>query len=522
MSKFEESNFYKALQDFFINADKKTFLQFLAEFYNRTEGIIDKNNIQDDLIKELRELYLEFNEKGIDNNIVREKVNYFLENSLKIKDIKSQLDTKANKEALDIERKRIDSFTSLPSGSTTGDAELIDGRIGANGTVYDNIGEAIRGQIAPINYLLKSNFTEQNITVLDYWIEPNGNSSDYGGFKHISVPIKTGEKYLIKCKCGNNVRAYILKNSGGYVVSTYQNEAYGILHDYDLEVEIPSTCDGGTLIVNTMKADYVGLKKSVGLKIDFSKVDEGSIPQEKIYGYNDLMVAINEMKDRLNLLNPLYGKKVAFFGDSITASPDSWAGVNGIMGRNNMTGSNNAVGGSTFSSGSDGSNTWESNNINLRLKARYSDNADVDYVIIQGSTNDAFKGRPLGTMLDETDFSTECDMLTFAGAFEDAIRFTVSNWHGKTIGFIDTFKIPRNKKFNTYIDMVKEICKKYSVPVLDLWNESGLCAGIQSINDAYFLIDNDSSTEHSRGTHPNKDGYDKYLIPKVEAWMKTL
>ena len=97
MSKFEESNFYKALQDFFINADKKTFLQFLAEFYNRTEGIIDKNNIQDDLIKELRELYLEFNEKGIDENIVREKVNYFVENNVKIKDIISKMDNKANK-----------------------------------------------------------------------------------------------------------------------------------------------------------------------------------------------------------------------------------------------------------------------------------------------------------------------------------------------------------------------------------------------------------------------------------------
>ena len=92
MSKFEESNFYKALQDFFINADKKTFLQFLAEFYNRTEGIIDKNSIQDDLIKELRELYLEFNEKGIDDNVVREKVNYFLENSVKIKDVIRKLD----------------------------------------------------------------------------------------------------------------------------------------------------------------------------------------------------------------------------------------------------------------------------------------------------------------------------------------------------------------------------------------------------------------------------------------------
>ena len=92
MSKFEESNFYKALQDFFINADKKTFLQFLAEFYNRTEGIIDKNETQDEILKELRELYLKFNEKGIDENIVREKVNYFLENSEKITDICYQID----------------------------------------------------------------------------------------------------------------------------------------------------------------------------------------------------------------------------------------------------------------------------------------------------------------------------------------------------------------------------------------------------------------------------------------------
>ena len=96
MTKFEESDFYKALQDFFINADKKTFIQFLAEFYNRTEGIIDKNNIQDDLIKELRELYLEFNEKGIDNNVVIGKVNYFLENNVKIKDIISKLNTNTN------------------------------------------------------------------------------------------------------------------------------------------------------------------------------------------------------------------------------------------------------------------------------------------------------------------------------------------------------------------------------------------------------------------------------------------
>lgn len=96
MIEFKESKFYKLLQDFFINNDKETFIQFLAEFYNRTEGIIDKNIIQDELIKELREMFLLFNEEGIDENIVREKVEYFLENSSKINDIILKLNTKAS------------------------------------------------------------------------------------------------------------------------------------------------------------------------------------------------------------------------------------------------------------------------------------------------------------------------------------------------------------------------------------------------------------------------------------------
>ena len=92
MIEFTESNFYKALQEFFINNNKETFLEFLAEFYNRTEAIINKNIIQDDLIKELRELYLMLNEKGIDENFVKEKVNQFLEqNNVNIQNITSQL-----------------------------------------------------------------------------------------------------------------------------------------------------------------------------------------------------------------------------------------------------------------------------------------------------------------------------------------------------------------------------------------------------------------------------------------------
>ena len=48
MVEFKDSKFYKLLQDFFINNNKETFIQMLAEFYNMTEGIIIKNNSQDD------------------------------------------------------------------------------------------------------------------------------------------------------------------------------------------------------------------------------------------------------------------------------------------------------------------------------------------------------------------------------------------------------------------------------------------------------------------------------------------
>ena len=56
-----------------------------------------------------------------------------------------------NKNEIAVLKTRMDSFTSLQQGSTTGDAELIDGRVGFDGKTYENIGDAIRGQVSQLS-----------------------------------------------------------------------------------------------------------------------------------------------------------------------------------------------------------------------------------------------------------------------------------------------------------------------------------------------------------------------------------
>lgn len=127
---------------------------------------------------------------------------------------------------------RIDSLARLDDGSTTGDAELIDGRTDDSGVIYTNIGSNIRNiasnltEINGKNYLIPGlygwNFTSSS--------EPPTVDNVYKGYGHASIELHKGD--MIKLKANNVKFKYIRKTSENtYVVNNTFKTADFLIQD---------------------------------------------------------------------------------------------------------------------------------------------------------------------------------------------------------------------------------------------------------------------------------------------------
>ena len=150
-----------------------------------------------------------------------------------------------------VERTRIDNLAKLTEGSTTGDAELIDARVGINEITYSNVGSAIRGQLSVANKQInnmRNILTEIKIDHFDI-IEndkayslgfPSGTTLNY--YDSYIKNVNYGDTYFISTKTVENIDygVALLYDASGNIVKVEGKNTDGLPKIYeDYEVIIP-------------------------------------------------------------------------------------------------------------------------------------------------------------------------------------------------------------------------------------------------------------------------------------------
>ena len=238
--------------------------------------------------------------------------------------------------------------------------------------------------------------------------------------------------------------------------------------------------------------------------------------------------------------NPLCGKRVVFDGDSICAPGTDKPSLLGayagrIKTRHNMEMANYAVGGGTITAemyASDGKTArhWISRNIDTI----HAEHPALDYLIIEGGTNDAdligditgdTTPTKFGTYADD-DYSGDYDDTTFCGAVESLFFKALSYYPKANIGVIIPmqmgYRTSASKNRRAYFDVLIKMCRKWAIPYIDLWRTSQMNANLPVYYDATLSVaENTAQKYYQDGQHPTSRGY-ALLTPRIEAWMANI
>lgn len=417
------------------------------------------------------------------------------------------------KQAMAKQDARISNLAKLPSGSTTGDAELQDIRTGEDGTVYDNAGEAVRGQIGQLKESLE---IEKNHTETEYKEEvvqleiTEGQAISTDGELYSSAYARWG-KASVEGLCK-------IKVSG----RSQQNKKYPLISYFDTNDKLlGSDCGDGTA------KNYVDIELTTPLRTAYVKIN-GAQGTSTSVGPKLTKVSQLTVKEFLNKNknndNPLYGKKIVCIGDSIVKGQGYNGDTKGnksyvdmIAEKNNMTCINYAVSGATIMSGTNETVFHICDNIETM-------DEDADYIIVGGGYNDHIYRGTIGSLTD--DYTSEITNTSrIIGGTEYMCRKLLERYEGKKILFVFSHKIKDTPytKINDYNngshtmtevhDAIESVLKKYSMPYCDLYNISCFNTAISS----YLKY-----TANNDGTHPTKEGYEKFYVPYVEAKLKLL
>ena len=393
-------------------------------------------------------------------------------------------------QALAVERARIDQFVALEEGSTTGDAELMDGRISNTGHSFANIGTHIRSVSDTIDEFA------DNLTVDGYLAEDL--------YSDVKENCETVEGYFFRCPDSDMVAADLWKC---YTLSVCAGEKY--------RIKTYTVSAGVAVAFMTTRYDaddidaailYYPENKSSGEIVDIIvEVPAGAV-----------QMLVNEQKEQCEAIIEKYvskrfvkasnsvlcGKHLVCCGDSITeaVNPDGGYFANYaeiVAERHGMTCTKDGVGGSTMAYGQGKTFSTE----------RYLNIPEFDYLTIWFGWNDAAYSE-LGTIEDE-------DNSTFYGAYRLVLKHLVVNNPTKKIGLIVPYG---DEVVEQYAQAVREISILYGIPCLDLQNHNKCSLVWGSENEVQLARRNALTYD---GTHPNQAGHD-FISTMYESFLLSL
>lgn len=389
---------------------------------------------------------------------------------------------------------RMDTFTSLPEGSTTGDAEIADARVGYNGVTYSSLGKTVREQFSLVQRELdKNELISKNLFNLstfrrgttvnkgNFGENPTWGCSDY-------IPIKPNTPYTMSygwiqaIDFFDSDKQYISfdqvdSHMKPYTTTSPQNAAYAV-------VNVPLTSD---LIT-----------PEIYMFVEGTEIPAVYVP----YGmnYEPIYRIIRE-----NIGRKWEGKSIVTFGDSIT-----WYDGKTFYDSHSEAGQM-VIGYQSYMRELLGCNTDNQGRSGHRMPdllpyIKSYNYSNVDGVTLTIGANDFRTGTervgeilPIGSAFDET---------TFYGSIQSAVEHIlnakptvklylitpIKGWSG-TDG---SMEMPVE-----YPNAIKEIGKLYSLPVCDWYAESG----INSLTKSVYIGDIPAVAGYY--LHPTNAGFER-------------
>ena len=214
---------------------------------------------------------------------------------------KSDIDSVVNtqNQKITVLEGRMDEFASLPDGSTSGDAELVDIRVGANGITYSSAGNAVRGQYTELNDKIEdySKVNEVTINTSDihegyYTRVDNGRETANAHFNNITLPVIPNAKYMYKlggvysnvgCAffdvSGNYIENSGVAGSGEYILITAPANSHTVKLSYIPSIVSASECIYEVTQLQTIE-QYI--KETAGVK-NISNITKLNVSAEDVH-----------------------------------------------------------------------------------------------------------------------------------------------------------------------------------------------------------------------------------------------